>query len=304
MSWESIPPIEREKLLALHRSKDFTSIDWEADRREMNRATLRRRLQEMNKTTVNPNDDRPTFENYLRITTNDMVFISDIEIPDHHEELMEYAQQVGKIYEIDDCMWAGDVDAADQYSKYPVHWKGDHGVFDANISTTRKLFTKFCGTYKRQTFIQGNHDARFAYANGGNVWFGSLFDIPNFTFSRYSYCYIQSNRGLIMVAHPNRKFAENAIDLGRRIINQEKIPCHLVLAHTHQGIRGWSKNGVHEIIALGCMRDPIKTMYKQIDKNTYGEWQPGFAMMKNGYFYQLNLFSTDWKSVLKGNLIA
>ena len=304
MDWTSIPERDRERLLALHQNRDDASLIFEADRYGMKFITLKRRLQELNAKQHNPDDTRHNWVDHLRITTNDMVFISDIEIPDQHEELMEYARQIGKIYEIPNCMWAGDVLASDQFSAWPVTWQDtEMGSYEAGLKTAKNYFTDFAKVYQNQFFISGNHDERLSRATGGQLWLGNLFDIPNFIFSRYPFALINSSRGIVRVTHP-KNFSEDAIGLGRKLIAKMPIPSHLIMAHTHQGQRGWSKNGVHEIIALGCMRDPLKTQYKSIVDNTYGEWNPGFAFMKNGYFYQLNYFSTDWKSVLKGNLIA
>lgn len=303
MEWKQIVEQDRQRLLALHMDHNDDALIWEANRYGIKFVTLKRRLQEMKASLPNPDDTRPSWNHYLRITTDDMVFISDIEIPDQHEKLMEYAKEVGKIYEIPNCMWAGDVNASDQFSNFPVTWQVKQEAYEANIATTRRYFLSYAEVYN-QFYIEGNHDNKLNRETDGQVHLGMFFqDMPNFTFSRYPFAFINTSRGLVRVTHP-KQFSENAIDLGRKLISKMPIPSHLIMAHTHQGQRGWSKNGVHEIIALGCMRDPLKTQYKNIVDNTYGEWQPGFAMMKNGYFYQLNYFSTDWKSVLKGNLIA
>lgn len=304
MDWAGIPDRDRERLLAIHQNKDEAALIWEAERYGMKYLTLKRRLQELNAKQVNPNDTRHNWVDHLRITTDDMVFISDIEIPDQHEELMEYAKQIGKIYAIHDCMWVGDLTHSDEFSSWPVTWQDtEAGSYTASLRTLRHYFTDFKEVYSNQHVTPGNHDDRFAKAVGGALWLGDLFDIPGVTFNRYPFALINTCRGLVRVTHP-QNFSENAIGLGQKLYAKLPIPSHLVIAHTHQNQRGWSKNGVHEIIVLGCMRDPNKTHYKSIVDNTYGEWNPGFAMMKNGYFYQFGLFSTDWKSVLKGNLIG
>lgn len=313
MGWLDIPDRERDRLHELRlesiRTGDNSSLIWESNRLGMKYNTLWRRLQEWQAAKPHlliKNDERPSWQNWLRITTNDALFISDLEVPDHNEELLGYAREVAKIYELDTIIWAGDIMAQDEpgLSTHGDSWAMQRPNFNQSIGITKRIFNEFKDVSKNQYFIEGNHDRHIAIATAGQAWFGQFFpEYENITFSRYPYMYIATDRGLVKVTHP-KNFSENAINLGRNLINKNKLKSHIIMAHTHQGQRGYSKDGQYEILALGCMRCPIKTQYKNIVDNTFGEWQPGFAFMKDGYFYMLNLYSTNWKRVLSGYTVA
>lgn len=318
MSWEHISEQDRDRLYDLRRSylrtQDNTieqSLMWEATRFNIKYVTLLRRLIDHGKgkrALITPvdEDQRPSWQGYLRTNMDDCLFISDLEVPDHNEELLSYAQQVAKIYELNNVIWAGDINAQDEpgLSTHGSIWEYKRPSFHDSIGITKQIFNEF-DFIPNQYFISGNHDDRMARATSGAAWFGMFF--PEYkeriTFSRYPFMYINTSRGLVKVTHP-KQFSENAINLGRNLINKNKIKSHIIMAHTHQGQRGHSKDGQHEIIALGCMRCPTKTQYKSIVDNTFGEWQPGFAFMKEGYFYMLNQYTTNWKAVLRGDAIA
>ena len=76
--------------------------------------------------------------------------------------------------------------------------------------------------------------------------------------------------------------------------------CHIVVAHTHLQGWGWSKDGTRECHALGTLRDPVRTQYKNKHKSKLPTWIQGFLMVKHGYFYPLNRHSTDWSQFLMG----
>jgi hypothetical protein len=107
-------------------------------------------------------------------------------------------------------------------------------------------------------------------------------------YSRYSYLYIRtSNRGLIKVVHPET-FSSNPVTMGQDFYDAEQGPdfdmmnpresfekCHFVIAHTHRFQRGKSKDGIYEIIALPCTRDPQRTQYKRKGQNKHKQSDSG-----------------------------
>jgi hypothetical protein len=315
MAWKDIPVRERDRLLELKRAGLKAELVWEAQRwgfTSENMSSFERQLRDYAQSKphlmVEPEQDRrPAWNGYLRVTTDNALFISDIEVPDHNEELLYYAREVQRIYELDTTIWGGDIMKQDEpgVATHDSDWQYRQPTFEENVNTTRQMFREWFDV-PNQFFVRGNHDAHLDRSTLGSAWFGMFFPDYPIKFSRYSYMYINTSRGLVKMTHPHKKFGEggNAIELGRRINAKDIYKGHIVLAHTHQGVRGHTKDGQYEVLALGCMRDPNKTQYKNIDDNTFGEWQPGFAFMKDGYFHMLNLYTTDWKMVLKGYAVA
>jgi hypothetical protein len=95
----------------------------------------------------------------------------------------------------------------------------------------------------------------------------------------------RSNRGLIKVVHPEN-FSSDPVTLGQAFYDVEQGPdfdmmnprdsyekCHFVIAHTHRFQRGKSKDGIYEIIALPCTRDPQRTQYSAKVRTSIGNGQ-------------------------------
>ncbi len=131
-------------------------------------------------------------------------------------------------------------------------------------------------------------------------------------FTHYSYCYMETSRGMVSLIHPVN-YSVNPVGLAQQLYSTENGPyfdpsdpnsrvdrCHIVVAHTHLQGWGWSKDGTRECHALGTLRDPVRTQYKNKHKSKLPTWIQGFLMVKHGYFYPLNRHSTDWSQFLMG----
>lgn len=315
MGWNTIQDRDKTRLLELYRLGQHTELVNEAtllglhygNPESLSRQLRRYQASKKHLFVENENDDRPHWLGYMRHDTNDALFIGDSEIPDHSEELFYYAQQVQHIYELNTVIFTGDMMKQDEpgVATHDTEWQYPQPTFEENLDTCHDFFNSYAHVPHRFA-ISGNHDAHVARNTQGSVSFNLFFRNSGIQFSRYSYMYLNTCRGPVKVTHPNRKFGEGgaAIEVGRRINWKDTIKAHIIMAHTHQGVRGHTKDGRYEILALGCMRDPLKTQYKNTDDNTFGEWQPGFAFMKDGFFYMLNLYTTNWKAVLNGSIIA
>ncbi len=69
--------------------------------------------------------------------------------------------------------------------------------------------------------------------------------------------------------------------------------CHVVIGHTHLQQEGWSEDGMYRCVALGCMRDPVKTAYIRRGVSKHPKWNQGFGMWKHGYYYSFSRLGTD-----------
>lgn len=306
MAWEHIGDSDRQRLANM--SNDM--LIPEAIRRGMNPQTLQRRIREWRQThNINRSALRsptPNYDGYLVAEVDDSIIISDLEVPDHHEEILEKAYEVGRRNGIRSLIFAGDKIASDQDSITThdpiVEYEGPN--YSNTTKIMRSIYEYYLTWYTDVWDIDGNHDRRVAKSTRGSAWYGMFFpDLP-IHFSRYHYMYQYTSRGPVLISHP-QNFSENAVGLGRALYDKESESVrrwnekpHVVLAHTHQGQRGWTKDGQKEVIALGCCRDPLKTHYKRLSSNKFGEWVVGFCMIKNGYFYQYNLNGTKWDEVL------
>jgi len=136
----------------------------------------------------------------------------------------------------------------------------------------------------------GNHDERIARATKGQVWLGMfLVDLP-VKLTRYAYLWLKTSRGYVYVCHPSN-YSANSAALGQKLYNVTLAPDgskpHIILAHTHQMQTAKSPDGLRDIVASGCMRDPQRTKYVQQHTTTHHKWAQGLVMVKNGYLYNI-----------------
>lgn len=254
-----------------------------------------------------PRSTTKPYTEYEVVQGDNFIIISDVEIPDHSDEMLELAMLTGIRHGIKDMIIAGDFVATDQESLN--HWlttwiEMNRTTYRSDVGLGADILREFFKWFETIRMIEGNHDDRVARATGGEVYLGWLLEPTGATYSRYSYIYLDTSRGMIKVCHPE-SYSANSLGLGQSLYSVEVGPypdrpqkCHIVLGHTHIASRGWSTDGTHEIIGLGCMRDPLRTKYKMKSSNKHSQWNNGFLMVKNGYMYDYTLKGTNWNEVL------
>ncbi len=261
------------------------------------------------------------FDDFITIESDDFLVISDLEIPDHDPAMVQAAKLTAKAKGIRTLIIAGDAIACDQDSinTWKPLWRiGSALNLQAAIGLFALILVSLSEVFDRIIVIRGNHDDRIAKATGGEIWIGMIMEFvknrlrSNCTieFSRYSYVYAKTSRGWTYICHP-KNFSDVSVNLGRQIYDSNNGPnydpadlnpvvekCHIVLAHTHNAQRGWSKDGYREIIGLGCMRDTSKTEYVMTNSSKHAEWSQGFLFVKQGYFYDATRRATNWRELL------
>lgn len=256
-----------------------------------------------------PESPKRQYLDYPQMATDNCLIISDIEIPDHNADMLKIAMLDAIANGVTDCVIAGDLIATDQaaLTAWVATWAtSDMTTYEADIHAVRFVLKEYLKHFKRVVIISGNHDDRIARKTGGELHLGMLLhDLP-VTFSRYEYMWLRtSNRGDIKIVHP-QNFSGNPVTLGQKLYNvdcgvdypNKSSKSHIVLGHCHRQQSGWSEDGLHEIHALGCMRDSTRTLYKQQHINKHFQWDSGYMMLIDGYFYPRTLKGTHWQKVL------
>lgn len=245
----------------------------------------------------------PAFEDYVILEAEDAVVISDLEIPDQDGLMLKRALAVAVQRGIDTLIYNGDVVATDQdvLNTWVKEVKlGDEKTFRDTLDITRSLMLDYGRKFKRQIFVSGNHDNRISRKTGGEVWL-ELFlrDTPT-EFSRYAYMYLKNSRGWTKIIHPENYSVHAASKLGNELWANSVAPdgskCHIVIGHTHLAQTAWSPDGQQEIVSTGCMRR--RALYKDVRATNNREWQRGFLVIQNGFFYPMTEFGTDWEKEL------
>jgi hypothetical protein len=312
MGWQHITNQNRDRLLALYadklnpdRMKILTS---EASLYGMQITSLIRRLQEHNQTKIIDvsKDERRVYNGHLRVETDDAIIISDMEICDEHRELMALVAEVGEVYGVKKLFWGGDMLKQDNpgIASHTSHlvWEVQEPTFEENIERWKTYLRRYNQVFDDQYIMPGNHDVHMSWKTGGAMWYGMLVsEMPKITVSRYPYMNIKTRRKLIRLTH-QRDASYNMIGLGNTLINSKSIKSDIIMAHSHVSQVGFSADGQHRIISLPCMRDPLRTQYKQLIDTKHGEWNLGFFLMLDSYYYPLDFYETNWDRVLSGKL--
>lgn len=186
----------------------------------------------------------------------------------------------------------------------PFTQPGNTINYEGALGLALEILARFVAWFDTIIIIEGNHDDRINRATGGEVWFGMLLREAQLLaghcqviFSRYGYLYVKTARGPVYICHP-QNFSSTPVRLAQQLYQTINGPdwdpreldspsdkCHVVVTHCHLINSGFSPDGARECHAIGTLRDPVKTRYKQQGANKHYEWNQGFLYVKSGFFY-------------------
>lgn len=210
---------------------------------------------------------------------------------------------------VKDVVWNGDLVAIDQdgFRSFINDWKnGDDTQLEHDKNILRKLVHTYAQWFDRQWVTEGNHDQGLSKATNGQIHVGWLLEGLPIEYSRFPYMYIElEERGIVKCLHPGN-FSGNPVTLAQQYYNVERGPyfperptkTHFIIGHCHRAQSGWSPDGLYEMHASGMMRDDMRTAYKMRSPKKYAQWDAGYVICINGFFYNRTLRGTDWKTVL------
>ncbi len=307
--WKDVSTAEKDRLAKL--CSESSPVDAEADLLGMKPASLLRYIRQyiyyrsvflVENAVTAIFDDSPVkrYTDFITMTTDNVMIISDTEIPDHNPLYLLLALYMAMAHGIKDLIIAGDLIATDQAGlvSWITTWVDkDELNFEDAISVVVMILKEFEKWFTTITIIEGNHDDRIARATGGQVHFGMLIKDTKAVYSRYAFMWLETSRGPVKIVHPSN-FSGDPVTLGQFLYNTEPRKCHYVVAHCHRRQDGWSPDGAFEIHALGTGRDQKKTKYKATKVNKHKQWDSSFLMIKDGYQKPLDLNSTNWKEEL------
>lgn len=256
-----------------------------------------------------PESTSRTWDTFTKIEADDVIIVSDIEVPDHDPRVLVRALLAGMTYGIRKIILAGDVIATDQdaLNSWLTTWAEDgHKTYEACLDELKMIVRALFEWFNEGVYgITGNHDERVARKTGGQITLPMLLGDTPVDYSMYSYMYIHmpSKDEWVYVCHQYH-YSKTPVRLAQDIWAVETAPdgskrkMHVVITHTHIEQTGWSPDGEWRCISMGCARDPKKTKYARARATKFPKWNQGFVMIKDGYFHPLTIKGTDWKAFL------
>jgi hypothetical protein len=316
MKWKDIPDSARQKLLSLYESGN--SLDNAAVTLGINSETLRRRLREyryqaeMTRKIESGDFDfsfisSRKWNDYLVLEADDLMVISDLELPDTDEAVLQAFLMTAIRYNIRRMVILGDGTAQDQHglSTWLSTWKDSESIdFGGVFGILNRLIRLLLECFDEIYYVSGNHDQRIAKVTNGQVHMGLL--LQHFGgrvhFSQYRRMYLKTSRGTIGLFHQSN-FSANGLSLSRKMYNVEpgfdgKKLSAIVVAHIHHWSCGKSDDNLAGCYSLGCARAPERTQYLNETPSTHSQWSQGFMRIQNGFIHNYDLHETDWDEVL------
>lgn len=249
-----------------------------------------------------PESPSKRYVDFETIYSDDVIVISDCEVPDFDSRYLKYALLTAMAHNIKHLVIAGDFIATDQPSL--TAWLNTYrsledgeDTYENAVTIARRILDEFGKWFETITVIEGNHDDRIARVSGGEVHLGMFITGDKVKYSRYQFLHVQTSRGLVKIVHP-RNYSQNPITLAQQLYDVEQVKCHVVIGHCHRMQSGVSKDGLFEVHALGTGRDSTRTKYRGMSVSKLPQWDKSFLMIRRAHFYPLHLTFSDWRFVL------
>jgi len=152
--------------------------------------------------------------------------------------------------------------------------------------------------FDKTFLICGNHETRISRLFDAKVQFRHISDYigaeltkSKFTFSEYDKVGI-GDRWLLV--HP-KSYSQISGNVAVRLA--EKYHRNILNAHGHFIAKRWDRSNQYLAFDIGGMFDVHKIGYCSLVSTTHPEWNNGFGMLLDDYFYQYDQ-GTDWKRIL------
>jgi predicted phosphodiesterase len=238
-----------------------------------------------------PESPSPVYNDYLKLDYENVIVLSDCEIPDHDPLLFEMAARLGDKLGINHLLLNGDILAMDPFSNWPqmdmhqLDFKRDLGLAIKSIKT-------FLNSFDTVDYIIGNHERRLAKQTKGQSNIGMYCEhILGLQYSNYPYCELFSGGKEILICHPE-SFSSTPLAVPRRLaaIHEKNVLC----GHSHRICQGFSDSGRWWIGEGGHCRSPERTLYTSMRITNYSKWSAGFSVIIRGQLYLVTKENYDF----------
>jgi len=228
------------------------------------------------------------------------ILTADWHLPNLHARMWERLLEVRKATGISELVIAGDWMDNRAFSPHP----GDHGISHLpahELATT--VMDELCKRFKRVILAPGNHDWWLAEFFKGTLEYD---DIIRILFQKFidagvlrivpvPYVHMSDCGEEFVIVHQKTFSGVNpqGVAVGLESNRLEYRDKHVITTHGHLEAIGRSGPGHRLAGQLGCMTDPKRTNYIQKYTTRHREWNPGFGVVSNGWFWTVNNIMGD-----------
>lgn len=228
----------------------------------------------------------------------DAVIVGDVHVPATDWGFAQNVARVAQKRGISRLIIAGDFFNGDAWSRYPHLVNPPTWAQERDAG--RLLLMDWLETFSEIVTIAGNHERRAQKANEGAFdttdLYGMLVQNPKITSSDFGYMTITSGGELYRVTHP-RNYGKNQLTVAGQMAL--KYQANIIGFHEHHLAKGRDVYGHFVTVNGGCLADPNKLAYVQLDDSTSASMDRGFVVLQDGVAEPLGAWPfTDWTRVL------
>lgn len=189
---------------------------------------------------------------------------------------------------------AGDFWNYDAYSHYPATMIPP--TWQTEKRAGKALARAWAATFDEIYFTMGNHERRKQKWTAGQEddadIFAPLASVARIHSTAYGWAVVHSGGQVWRVTHP-RNYSINQLAVAD--VFAQKYACNILSFHEHFLAQGWDRYGRYVVANGGCLVDPAKLAYVNLDDSKAAGMKCGFALLRAG---ALTLYGqepwTDW----------
>jgi len=233
--------------------------------------------------------------NYFKLK-GDYIVTSDWHLPLIDADIAFKMILIAKKFNIKKLAIVGDLVDFEVISRFDH--KNRAAALEKDFKAAGKLLDILFKWFDRIDWSFGNHDERLSKLFDFQLEpsrFGRLITEQvgkKLFISSHPYMILE-NKGKWRLTHP-KNFSIITARVPARLA--EKYRCSVLGAHGHHLGFCFDSSGKDIAADLGCLTDYEKTHYIMFSDTTHPRWNKGFAMVRNGCYYQFsaNPKATDW----------
>jgi len=231
--------------------------------------------------------------------SGDALIVGDVHVPYTDWELAGMVSAVGASLGIKTLIIAGDLFDLDVFSLWsPVTLQASWG--DERRAATA-LVNEWLQTFEEIIIITGNHDRRIQRKLDGQ--FGAIDFLnllgfghePRVMWSNWGHMIVDTPRGEWRVTH-GKQYSVNQLVVADQMAL--KFDQNIMSHHEHHLAIGHDRYKRHVVVNNGCLVDPEKLAYVNLDDTKMAGMIRGFATIIDGYPQIYGNSITDWKKIL------
>lgn len=253
----------------------------------------------LNQRFVEPFATRDYWAGYWKLNWDEAIVAADAHSPFTNEEIINLMLKVANHYGIKNFLHAGDFWNQDQFSTWWVS-KEDMVDFNKEVEYSNVLMNALVSGFSDVRFFLGSHDIRMwklLYDQGKATAFDDIWQLltakKQIKISSYRYCDIGKEW---RVSHPKNVVKIGGLSSIRLFAKHHKS---LIFGHGHWWGHEYAPDGIHHLIAPGCLVDKRKVPYKNIWDTSHNEWVTGFVVIFDGNKPILFSENTPWGKLIK-----